>query len=843
MLDEVDAFLAQETGSAVGRPAPFVGVHARVHHFQIPMTAATMRSFWRCTMRGAMQRNANVFLATNDRSVVLDDEWTSSSHTTRQSLRGMLMAEYAPVTPCARSRVTTTAHHAVVEMHILTRSAVMHVWTMSSFSEMAWNIGGLEPPNVIDERCTPLPSTAAASPDMCLHFQPSCTYLDRAAWPIPSRENAAWQASPFALLPRVDAAFFGWCSDAARIDFDVHLSQLSPACGCYNPQLPRRSWNCAAPYATCGVKECYPGACCPSESFQKEIGMLVAQAAAAAAPATAPAADSAAAAAPAVGSGAGYTPWGWSTGAQSTALDDDACACVDACEWRRTAPQDPLKWCTVKSVTCIQATRGGAEHDDAGRGASVKAWRHCGGAHEHWQWPAVRFPVAVPQPKGLGYAAERDSLNAPFEAKDESRAMHANLAAARQVEVEAAGATAPTTRAGRKLRHYVVQTDCAPDGLGANFNYIKVGLFVASQMNMHLVWNPANFVSENTPQYVGEGSTLAFPLESPPGDTFTPFGFHLYPPSAGITPAELYAWVHSGALVARPIDVFDSALGKWPMQRGAEHAAMFTERLSAAIETEGWNVEGAKERALIIRSCEASYRGWDIGGVGDWMRAAFHATRQLTRPSLPLAALGPSTFLIGVHVRLGDCAFARWKKSGVCKSFPWQTAVNMVLAAPLATAAGAPPQVLRCGAGSGSAARVAIVAQATRADLDAAFLEQHAACTELVLSSVQDQAVASARAVFDALDALASSDIVVLSPSSFSRLAGALASPAAVKLAPFPDDEVWAKASWAGLNNVVEMCGSGANAGEFDAAALAAAWSVRYASEQAAPLRAAPGAC
>ena len=801
-------------------------------------------------MRGAMQRNVKVFLATNDRSVVLNGEWISTSLTARQSLHGMLMAEYAPVTQCARSRVTTVAHRAVMEMHILTRSTAMHVWTMSSFSEIAWNIGGLQPPNVIDERCTPLPSTTVASPDMCLHFQPSCSYLDRAAWAMPSQEDAAWQASPHAHLPRVDAAFFGWCGDTARIDFDVHLSQLSPGCGCYNPQLPRRSWNCAAPYATCGVKECYPGACCPSEEFQKEIGMLTAQtaaaAAAAAAPATAPVADGAAvaAAAPAEGSGAGHTPWGWSTGAQSIVLDGDACACVDACEWRRTAPQDPLKWCTVKSKTCIQATRGGTEHEDAGRGPGVEAWRHCGGAHEHWQWPAVRFPAAVPQPKGRGYAAERAALSAPFEAKDATRATHANLAAARQVEVEAAGTTTATaTDAGRKLRHYVVQTDCAPDGLGANFNYIKVGLFVATQLNMHLVWNPANFVSENTPQYVGEGSTLAFPLESAPGDTFTPFGFHLFPPSAEIVPAELYAMVHRGELIARPMDFFDRTLGQWPMQRGAEPAAVLTEQLSAAMETEGWNVAGAKERALVIRSCEASYRGWDIGGVGDWMRAAFHATRQLTRPSLPLAPLAPSTFLIGVHVRVGDCAFARWKKAGVCKSFPWQTAVSMVLATPLATALGAPPQLLRCGAGSGSAARVAIIAQAKRADLDAPFLEQHAACTELVLSSVQDPAVASARAVFDALDTLASSDIVVLSPSSFSRLAGALASPAAIKLAPFSDNELWAKTSWAGLNNVVEMCHAGANAGRFDVATLAAAWNARYASEHAAPRRAAPGTC
>ena len=47
----------------------------------------------------------------------------------------------------------------------------MHVWTMSSFSELAWNLGNLQPPHVVDEKCVALPTTTVASPDLCLHFQ------------------------------------------------------------------------------------------------------------------------------------------------------------------------------------------------------------------------------------------------------------------------------------------------------------------------------------------------------------------------------------------------------------------------------------------------------------------------------------------------------------------------------------------------------------------------------------------------------------------------------------------------------------------------------------------------
>jgi hypothetical protein len=486
---------------------------------------------------------------------------------------------------------------------------------------------------------------------------------------------------------------------------------------------------------------------------------------------------------------------------------------------------------------------GGKEHEEAGRGTGVSAWRHCSAAHRFWEWPRARYPTVLPAPVGRGFEVDAAQLARgamAIDAPDINAPLHVNLAVA--------GAAAPVAAAApgaKLLRHYVFQTDCAPDGIGANFNYIKISLFIALSFQFNLVWNPANFVSENTPQYVGGDGKLAFPLASLPADTFTPFGFRSFAPAAAMTPKELFARIAKGELVARPIDAYESDLGEWPMQRGARDASTLTAKLAEVIALEGWNAPDAKERVVLLKTCDGSYRGWDIGGVGVWMRRAFHATRRSTRPSLPLLNLPTRAFVIGVHIRVGDCAFARWKKSGVCKAFPWQRAVRLALATPLQV--GALTEVLRCGAGSapgGHPVRVALVAEAKRDDLDPQFLAQNA-CTDLVLSSTADPAVASARAVFDALDTLATSDILVLSQSSFSRLAAALAPAASVKLAPFPKNELWAKTSWSGLDNVVEMCRAGKHAGRFDEKVLASVWRERYAkpSPHRVAARSAAGAC
>ena len=189
----------------------------------------------------------------------------------------------------------------------------------------------------------------------------------------------------------------------------------------------------------------------------------------------------------------------------------------------------------VASTACLEATRGGVEHDAAGRGVDVRAWRHCGEHHRYFH-----LPRPTPPP--------RDVLHAPLTAASSSHlrrdknlhrgdAQPTTRGAANGIEIATHPAlVAPMRNAAQETldqaltgtttvrealswvsaaglharddgnahasvgRHYVFQTDCAPDGLGANFNYIKIALWVALRLNFKLVWNAANFVSENTPQ-------------------------------------------------------------------------------------------------------------------------------------------------------------------------------------------------------------------------------------------------------------------------------------------------------------------------------------------------------
>jgi hypothetical protein len=382
--------------------------------------------------------------------------------------------------------------------------------------------------------------------------------------------------------------------------------------------------------------------------------------------------------------------------------------------------------------------------------------------------------------------------------------------------------------------------------MGANFNYIKIIVFIALRFNFHLVWNPANFVSENTPQYVGASNALAVPLSTLPGDTFSTFGFDLYAPSARATPADIYDRIARGELVARPIDDFDHDVGEWPMQEGKANADAFARKLEAVMQAEGWNAEGAKERAIIIRSCQASYRGWDIGGVGTWLRDVFHTFRLHSRKVLPMRTLAANTYVIGVHVRIGDCKFERWKKQKACKTLAWKRTVNSLFHTPIHEGSPAAQNVkLQCEGDSASGeylkSRLAIVAEATVGDIGSNFVKKYESCTDLVLSSPDDPAVKSARAVFDALDVLSISDVLVLSHSSFSRLAGALAAPSTIKLVPFEKNELWARTSWSGVHNVLEICASGEKRGLFERKKFANVWKTRHSAakggEANAPMR------
>ena len=306
---------------------------------------------------------------------------------------------------------------------------------------------------------------------------------------------------------------------------------------------------------------------------------------------------------------------------------------------------------------------------------------------------------------------------------------------------------------------------------------------------------------------------------------------------------------------------------------GSEDAAKVTRTIRSAMVEEGWDEIGAKERVLLLQSCEGSYRGWDIGGVGTWMRAAYHETRRALRPHLPpplrellrLASVGASgvrPVLLATHIRLGDCAFERWKTSSdVCAQEGWETTLRLLMstvvspilavaeddqeaarttasakhslfdsaflgerrrrrrldfAGSLSSTTNDAPVAFACGGGAVAAAAgkfniaMTLVAQADDPNqISPAFTSEFKACASPLLSSLKDDRVRSAIAVFEALDALSNADILVMSTSSFSRLAAALAPAATVKLAPFPAAGYPdASVNVQGISGVVEACGS-----------------------------------
>ena len=101
--------------SANARDGGFVGSHIRMHHFQIPTTPQTMRTYWGCTLRAAeslalkhsAKQGPRIFLATNDRRAVLSIESTSglaagSGDVRHTALMKAILPEYEPVTTCAK---------------------------------------------------------------------------------------------------------------------------------------------------------------------------------------------------------------------------------------------------------------------------------------------------------------------------------------------------------------------------------------------------------------------------------------------------------------------------------------------------------------------------------------------------------------------------------------------------------------------------------------------------------------------------------------------------------------------------------------------------------------------
>ena len=498
----------------------------------------------------------------------------------------------------------------------------------------------------------------------------------------------------------------------------------------------------------------------------------------------------------------------------------DPCACRTPCARHRTQPQDPLPWClTSKKCTRASVSTTGAPREicylpdphtgkptrsdnvtscsgdppRSPRGGDGIFWRHCG-AGNLWRFPA-------PTRSAAAAVARVDVLSGPLRFRETPP-----------------GCEAPADYA-RRTRHYVYQAACEPDGLGSNANNFKVGLFLARALRFKLVWNQENFVSENSPQYVGPDGALLRSLASPPSDLFHPLGLDSCAPSVprvgeGAVSAEaLFERVRQGDVIALPI-----ADTQWESDDGV---SMFASALleQAKDGADPWPAPKHKERVVILQSC-MMLNEWGVSGQA-WFHTAYAAARgtMALRPPVPtlLSALiaSPQTLAVVVHVRWGDVAKGGLWRGNVAKGKERDNAW-LVGAEIYARMLGALfPVVFTC-----RSAHVVFVAQAARGDharLKAGLLGPdgssngrtfpHRECSSFSLREFLDaDGPESARQLFESVDALAGADgLVGGGGSMFTKLAAALMHPEALRVVRSAE-----AVDYTGIPNVVGACHTGA---------------------------------
>ena len=483
------------------------------------------------------------------------------------------------------------------------------------------------------------------------------------------------------------------------------------------------------------------------------------------------------------------------------------CCCHDGdtCDWKRTTPQDPLKWCVVDNA-CPRSTRGDQGHREAARGERVGAWAHCDQPSVFWasndasrlNLAGVHSAVALHAPVGSFGASQPPVW---------SRGPEKDYAIAEARERSAALRTPQGD-------HYIFQTDCPPDGTGTNTHFWRLSLWLALRLNIGVVWNPANFVSENTPQYVS-GDKLLHPLSTPPGDVLAAFGFDHVWPSAGMTPAELYMRIAEGSVEAVMMDDFVDAAEPHISQIQLDELAGAIERRITGAAT------GARPIAVILQQCAPIYISgltYEWPPMSDWLSAAYEVGRRRLRPQLdiPLALQinGPRRYLIAVHARLGDIDFDQYHASmRKRRSSPTyvEKLLKDILRGNAATQAGfASP--LSC---DNSVVAVTVQLPATGKPREAMLAlpgKFPEGCVELRASHFEVEGPAeSVRSLFHDLDLLANADLLLGSPSSLSKFAASLAPPQTIKALPITsgEDPTASLPGLRGIHNVLEVCPGG----------------------------------
>ena len=484
------------------------------------------------------------------------------------------------------------------------------------------------------------------------------------------------------------------------------------------------------------------------------------------------------------------------------------CCCHDGdtCSWKRTTPQDPLKWCIVDR-SCPRSTRGDSGHTEAHRGTHVPAWAHCDGDSIFW---ASNYPARL----------ELAKSDRPIGFMRTTRARVGEFGVAQPPVWSQSGsgliAALPTTTETRLKEHFIFQTDCPPDGTGTNTHFWRLSLWLALRLNIQLVWNPANFVSENTPQYV-RGDTLLTPLSTPPGDVLAAFGFDHVWPSAGMTPTELYMRIADGTVTALMMDDFVDIDEPYISQIQLDELAGAIERRIAAQEPG----VTTKPIAVIMQQCAPIYISgltYEWPPMSDWLSSAYEAGRRRLRPVLQvppsLSLNGPKQHMIVVHARLGDIDYGQYHESMQRRRSSVgfvETMLKDLLRGSEVTADGW-TSPLSC-ENSAVLITVQIANEGKSRDEMLALPGKFpAGCIELRASHFEvETSEESVRSLFKDLDLLSNADVLVGSPSSLSKFSASLAPPQTIRLLPVTsgEDPTASLPGLRGIHNVLEMCPGG----------------------------------
>ena len=292
------------------------------------------------------------------------------------------------------------------------------------------------------------------------------------------------------------------------------------------------------------------------------------------------------------------------------------------------------------------------------------AWRHCATPFWRWKEPPTHAALIAARMRGdLGDAQRSD------DGVKAMRRIHSGAPVRfmpRFAAVTAASLGAPPSPSTR--RHYVFQTDCLVDGLSTTLLTVAMTPWVvATKMNARVVWNPQHFASENTPQ-LRFGDALARPdvLERGPADTFHPFGFRAFEPSAAFDAEELFRRINAGTLL--PLYVSEEIISEaaWGPQRWN-----FALLAKIKAELQRSTLSGGVERAVVLQRCSAEVP--EASNMGEWLQSVYHASRELLRPVHPLwfaahAAMGRASawskqYVVVVMSRAGDIADKRTREN------------------------------------------------------------------------------------------------------------------------------------------------------------------------------------